>query len=439
MELSTYLKMYPCQDEPHNLLLYATARSAIVKLDRSVVSDARLGRLSDEEQTLLTKLGILVPDKHLEQEQMRFLFENGKNLNRPFTALVTMNLDCNLACSYCFEDHFKASRYMNLDTADLLISYVSLQIEKGMDVVLDFYGGEALLSLAMLKYIAARIRTKAIKAGVTASFNLVSNATLLIKDVALELRELGFVNVRFTLDGPPDVHNTQRPFINGKGSFERIIQNLGQVCDILTVQLGGNFTQDNYREFPRLLDILIERGITPDRLGSVMFSPVTPKAGEAGLSDFSTGCASLNEPWLIEASLFLRHEVLRRGFYTPKPKIAACMIEFDNDLVINYDGSLYKCPAFMGWEDLRIGTLADGIKDYRNSHNLDVWKTDECLNCPYLPLCFGGCRFLRRLQTGAIDGVDCRKEYFDAALEKIIMQDLEIRQQQTVREPVTNG
>lgn len=328
---------------------------------------------------------------------------------------------------------------MSRGTADLLISYVSEKIDKGIDVILDFYGGEALLSLAMLKYIATQIRTKAMNAGVNASFNLVSNATLLIKDVALELKELGFINVRFTLDGPPDVHNFQRPFINGKGSFERIIKNMEQVCDILTVQLGGNYTQDNYRKFPRLLDLLIERGITPDRLGSVMFSPVTPKAGEAGLSDFSTGCASLNEPWLIEASLFLRHEVLRRGFYTPKPKIAACMVEFDNDLVINYDGSLYKCPAFMGWEDLKIGTLANGILDYKNSHNLDVWKTDECLNCSYLPLCFGGCRFLRRLKTGAIDGVDCRKQYFDAALEEIITQDLETRHNQAKGKFITNS
>lgn len=58
---------------------------------------------------------------------------------------------------------------------------------------------------------------------------------------------------------------------------------------------------------------------------------------------------------------------------------------------------------------------------------MDVWKCEECLDCPYLPLCFGGCRFLQRLQTGAIDGIDCRREYLDAALEKIVRQDIELR------------
>ena len=103
------------------------------------------------------------------------------------------------------------------------------------------------------------------------------------------------------------------------------------------------------------------------------------------------------------------------------------MVEFENDLIVGWDGSLYKCPAFMGWDDLKIGTLAGGIGDYRESHNLDVWKNEECLECPYLPLCFGGCRFLQRLRTGAIDGIDCRKQYFDEALERIVRQDIELR------------
>jgi uncharacterized protein len=58
--------------------------------------------------------------------------------------------------------------------------------------------------------------------------------------------------------------------------------------------------------------------------------------------------------------------------------------------------------------------IGAGVQDYGQTYNLDVWKTDECLDCAYLPLCFGGCRFLRRLRTGAIDGVDCRKAIYDA-------------------------
>ena len=426
MDISSYIKIYPCSDAPDKVLVYSTARGSVVRLDRSVMDEAWSRGLPSHDQQALAGVGILVPDWYEEREQMRTIFDQANRHAATYTALVTMNLDCNLACSYCYEENFRGNKYMSPETADLLVQHLGAQIGKGMNLAIDFYGGEALLSLPLMKEIALRLSTMAREAGVSATFNLVSNGTLLMRSVAEELKDLGFVSIRFTIDGPPDIHNKQRPYLSGKGSFNRILENLDQACDLLSVQLGGNFTRDNYRQFPQLLDILLDCGITPDRLGTVLFSPITPKTGDAGLGDFATGCACPNEPWLVEASLFLRQEVLRRGFKAPKPKLSACMVEFENDVVVNYDGSLYKCPAFMGWEDLRIGTLGSGINDYHQSHNMDVWKNNECLDCAYLPLCFGGCRFLRRLRTGAIDGVDCRREFLDAALEQILLQDLAI-------------
>jgi len=432
MELTRYLKIFQPPQSTDQLIIYATARGSIVRIPISLLDDIRANRLAPDEELTLVRLGILVPDTVAERDELRTLFDRASNQDRPFTALVTLNLDCNLNCIYCYENHFRGKKYMTMKTATTLIEYVkSRGFLSGKDVVLDFYGGEALLSIPLLRHIAAAASNAAASAGRKFAFNIVTNGTLLSRDLVNELNHIGLQNVRVTLDGPPEVHDNQRPFRSGAGSFEHIVKNMEMICDFVTLQLGGNYTRDNFLQFPKLLDILLHRGLTPERLDSVMFSPVTPTAGEAGLRDFSIGCASPSEPWLVEASIFLRREILMRGFDTPKPKLAACMVEFDSDLVINWDGSLYKCPAFMGWDDLRIGTLAKGICNYDESHNMDVWKVDKCLDCSYLPLCFGGCRFLRRLRTGAIDGVDCRKEYFDAALEQIIFQDIDIRPHKT--------
>jgi len=428
MELTRYLKIFQSPQSTDSLILYATARGSIVRVPKSLLEDAKTGRLSSEEESALVRLGILVPDTAAEREELRSLFDRANNQDRPFTALVTLNLDCNLACIYCYENHFRGKKYMTMETATTLIEYVKARgFLSEKDVVLDFYGGEALLSMSIMRHIAVSASNAAVSTGRKFTFNIVTNGTLLTRDLVNELRHIGLQSVRFTIDGPPEVHDKQRPFRSGAGSFEQILNNMELICDLATLQLGGNYTRNNFLQFPNLLDILLRRGLTPERLGTVMFSPVTPTAGEAGLRDFSIGCASPSEPWLVEASIFLRREILLRGFNTPKPKLAACMVEFNSDLVINWDGSLYKCPAFMGWDDLRIGTLVNGICSYDESHNMDVWKVDRCLDCSYLPLCFGGCRFLRRLRTGAIDGVDCRKEYLDAALEQIILQDIEIR------------
>ena len=121
--------------------------------------------------------------------------------------------------------------------------------------------------------------------------------------------------------------------------------------------------------------------------------------------------------------MFLREETLKRGFGVEKPAMGVCMVELTNNLVVNYDGTLYKCPAFMGWPEMAVGTLADGVSDYSVSHNLDIWKNDDCLECAYLPLCFGGCRLLPLLNHGVINRVDCRKEFYDTTLERFILQD----------------
>ncbi|CAH2030164.1 geopeptide radical SAM maturase [Trichlorobacter ammonificans] len=431
MELSRYLKIFPpaVENGPH--LLYSTLRGALLHIPAELLAALQEGSLEPEEQELLARLGILVPDALAERERLRGFFAEAEQRSDRFTYVVTLNLDCNLACPYCYEDHFRGRRYMSDDTASLLIDAATGgPLARGRNLRTEFYGGEPLLSLPLLCRIAAALQRAAAEQGLSYSFMLVTNGTLLTRQVVEELLPLGLAGARVTLDGPPDIHNRQRPFVSGQGSFERILDNLADVCDLTAIQLNGNYTRENYRRFPELLDLLPARGLTPDKLRAVTFNPVTPTAGEAGLSDFSLGCACMAEPWLIEAGLFLRGEILKRGYHTPRIRFNACVVEFESDLVVNYDGSLYRCPAFMGWNDLCIGSLAEGVKDYRDSHRLGLWQNDECLDCPYLPLCFGGCRFLRRLRTGAIDGVDCRRDYLDAALERLLRQDLEQRDRQ---------
>jgi uncharacterized protein len=380
--------------------------------------------LSDRERQILIDNGVLVSSLEGEREEMLGNFQRANAMKRPFSALVTLTLECNLACPYCFEDPFRGRFVMDAETADLLVQRLSERMAEGLDVTVDFYGGEALLRLDLLQGIAERLKTAARLHGVAFAFNLFSNGVLLTRSVVQELLPLGLAALRLTIDGPSDIHDIQRPFVSGRGSFAVILKNLVAVHDLVPVDLGGNYTRDNYQRFPELLDIMLEAGIDPASLKAVGFSPVMPKADGSGLGDHAATCACNSEPWAIEANLFLRGEIIRRGYPVSRLQASACMIEFANDLVVGYDGSLYKCPVFMGQERMRVGSLAEGVGDYRQSHNLDVWKNVECLECAYLPLCFGGCRFLRKLKTGAIDGVDCRRAMLDATLETVVRQDL---------------
>ncbi len=143
---------------------------------------------------------------------------------------------------------------------------------------------------------------------------MITNGTLLTPDVVGRLKPLGLKIASVTLDGPKEIHDQFRPFKSGKGTFDTIVRNVKDVCDMINIHIGGNYTKDNYSEFPSLLDYLMDNGLTPDRISSLNFYPVIKESPEFALPDFTGGCVSINEPWLFDAGIFLRREILKRGY-----------------------------------------------------------------------------------------------------------------------------
>ena len=128
MQVSRYIKIYPAPDDPDRVLIYSTLRGAVLQVSRPVAEALRGGTLEGEERETMTRLGILVPDALAEQRQVAGYFDWANADARRFTALVTLNLDCNLACPYCYEDHFRGKSYMIEATADLLVETLDVAL-----------------------------------------------------------------------------------------------------------------------------------------------------------------------------------------------------------------------------------------------------------------------------------------------------------------------
>ena len=422
MHLSRYLKVFPSKTKPDYLLLFSTLRTSSALVSAATLKSVLAGADTGADSEALVRLGMLVPDLEAEREQMRSMIDRMNARSRRFHTVVVLNLDCNLNCGYCYEEPFRGEQYMSPETAQLLVqTLVRDQIGAGKDLFISFYGGEPLLSEDLIRSISLPLQQAAAQKGVRYDFSLVTNGTLLNREAALRLLPLGLKGAKFTLDGPREIHDRQRPYASGSGSFDTIVDNIAAVWDLVPIVLGGNFYQESYRLFPRLLDQMVERGITTEKIQQVLFTPITPKAGCA---EHSSGCACSSEPWLIEASTYLREEIMSRGFATGKPTVSACVVELKDNVVVGCDGSLYKCPAFMGWEGFQIGTLSQGIGEYAESHGIGSWQNEACLDCAYLPICFGGCRFMNLLQGKGMRDLDCRRELLDATLETFILQNM---------------
>lgn len=407
-------------------MLFSTLTTAVANITSDVVQDIEKGKLSASERRSLRDEGFLVRNDDVETKKALRYIEDVNAENTTFSSLVVLNLDCNLACKYCFEGTRKGKLYMSADTADMFVDYVRSRDLEGKDTInIMFYGGEPLLSMDTIARISEKLLTIAEAREMEYEFCLTSNGTLLTPRNVEKLKSLGLIGASITLDGPKHVHDAYRPFKTGKGSFDVIVDNIENACSLIDVQIGGNFTQGNYRAFPELLDCFLDRGLTPDKIAQVRFDPVVNEKSEFAFPDFHEGFLSVNEPWLDEAIVFLREEILKRGFRTLAVGPAVCMMEIRDNVAVNYDGTLYKCPGLIGRKEFCVGDLASVITDFRASHGIDSWKkNEECLACSYLPLCFGGCKYLKLQEDGTMDGVICRKDFFDKTLARLVFQDV---------------
>jgi uncharacterized protein len=426
MILSRYCKSYHSTEDSDSVVLYSTKKASSILLPFSMLADIESGNLIEEEKETLEELGFLVKDHDTETTEVSGLIGELNTLNKTFHVKPVMNLDCNLACKYCFEGQRKGKFYMTQETADSFIHFVGERISADLfeEVGITFYGGEPLLSLDLILYMSGKLKKLSESKGLRFSFSFITNGTLFTRKTVEKLIPLGLKSAAITIDGPREIHDFFRPFKGGAGSFDAIFRNVGEVCGITDVQIGGNFTRESYKEYPLLLDIMLASGLTPDKISQVRFDPVMREREGIASPGFHEGCVSLSEPWLFEAMVFLREEILKRGFSSGKIMPSTCMMEYTHSLVLNHDGSIYKCPGFIDRPEFKVGDLRKGIEDYKHSHNLESWKNEECLECAYLPLCFGGCRYMKFIRDGNMKGVDCRKPYYDATLEAFVKQDI---------------
>lgn len=426
MKPSRYIRAYPCEGEPERRILFSPKKASIILLKEASYLALQNGTLSPSDEAVLARMGMVVEDAEDERVGVLGFFDRLNARNRVLNITVVLNLDCNFSCIYCYEGGLKGKLYMSQLTADHLIDFIKTHfIGEKNELLIDFYGGEPLLSIPLIRYISNAARAYTQSRGASYRFTLVTNGSLFKRKTAEELFDLGLESVKITLDGPAETHNRSRPYKSGAPSFDHIIGNILDAWDIVKIGIGGNFERHNYRKFVPLLDYLEEVGLTPDRIAWVKFDPVT-KPPDDGFSPagYKGGCASINEPWILDAEAFLREEILKRGYRTQKVQPVTCIVEMKDSYVVNFDGVIYKCPAFIGRKGYEAGDVENGVTDYTASYKIGYWKNEECAECDYLPLCFGGCRYMSFLRNGNLDALDCRKAYLDAALETLIKQEI---------------
>ena len=418
-------------------------------LDRAARGDAE--PRNDDERTaydVLKENGFLVTNREADRRALGQYFTAVRNDNAELHVTVLTTLQCNFACDYCFQgdhgDYNKFADKMSLETAARVGDWIENEIDRVQPekLTLMFFGGEPLLNLPVMYYLAERMWDASAMRGVPMGITIITNGLLLTPAVVDRMLPYGLNGVKITLDGDHDTHNRMRPLRGGQGTFERIVENIRQVAGRCAIAIGGNFDESSVDSYPALLEYLRAQPFA-DNLVSVNFKPIVraqkvaaPKGiltltpvdadnrplngtcmtnvGEGG----GMGCDSC--AFLDDKMTFLREETKRHGFPTSDGvHNGPCHIHHTNAQTIGPDGSLYACPGFTGEKGLSTGHI-DGRQDawresaHQRFDRLHPW--DECKDCAFIPVCAGGCLVASHTQLGDMNLPTCHKPSFESAL-----------------------
>jgi uncharacterized protein len=393
----------------------------------------------------LTQHGFLVPDRAQERQALESYFRNVRESTDQLRVTVLTTLQCNFACDYCIQgdhgDYNKSATKMSLETAARVAAWTESRLDAlcPESFALTFFGGEPLLNLPVMYYLAERLWASCQARGVRMLINVITNGLLLSRELVERLNACGLNGIKITLDGDRDTHNRMRPLRGGQGTFDRIINNVREIAHLTRVSVGGNFDMETADSYPALLDFLHEQEFA-DKLARVSFKPVirekrsAPK-GLIPLTAVSTEGRPLNGACMTSAGTgvnrvcdtcnfvdekmaFLREETKKRGFATVDGvHMGPCEIHKANAHTIGPEGSLFACPGFAGEALQSIGHIDGRQEDYRSHalrqfERLSAWT--QCDDCSFIPVCAGGCTVAAHNELGDMHAPNCHKTSFEA-------------------------
>lgn len=130
---------------------------------------------------------------------------------------------CNLQCSYCYVK--KGSDKLTKEVAKRLVDAIKKDVQiYGLKIVrLKFAGGEPLLALPVIEFLAQHI-TQELATYVKINLSIITNGTLLTLKNILILKELG-IKITVSLDGIGD-YNSARIYKHGGSSYNNVISKI---------------------------------------------------------------------------------------------------------------------------------------------------------------------------------------------------------------------
>ena len=310
--------------------------------------------------------------------------------------------DCNFRCRYCFADegaYHSKRESMDFETAKKAVDFLIANSGNRKVLEMDFFGGEPLMNFEVLKKTVYYAKEAGAKAGKKFLFTTTTNA-LLLNDEIIEFFNAEMENIVLSLDGRKEVHDAIRTTVNGKGTFDLIIDKIKKFISLRgnkSYYVRGTFTAKNL-DFGQDVLFIADQGVD-----SISMEPVVTDIPDLQIREEHIPAIEKEYENLCDA--YLKREAEGKGFNffhfnidleggpCLSKRVSACGAG-NEYFSVTPNGDLYPCHQFAGDENFRMGSVFEGITrtDIREKFkNSCLFTRKKCEGCFAKFICSGGC------------------------------------------------
>ncbi|MBQ7660253.1 MAG: radical SAM protein [Alphaproteobacteria bacterium] len=344
---------------------------------------------------------------------------------------LIMTNRCNLACKYCFYQNTQHLQHtkMSFDTAqkalDLFVEKQNKN-EQSQDWFsqITFYGGEPLINFDCIQKTTDYIQKLKSENKLSPKTQLVINTNgVLINQAVINWAKENHVQVQLSIDGNKNIHDKNRVFATGQGSYAKTIKGLNNLIknDIDVLPLI-TVTNDNLPQLPKLISQLCKKYKLKHYGMNLLID-----LGKQPISNYPKDAAKQ----MIEcnhktSALGASDDAIDALFKTIKNfSIVKQSCGISRKMTVFPDGKILACQAISDCDRAVIGSVSTGLS---RLNNIRYWKNysrfnhEKCLKCKYIAFCGAGCvasAWFRHQKFETIDLHYCKwlknimKKYFN--------------------------
>ncbi|MEG0693034.1 MAG: thioether cross-link-forming SCIFF peptide maturase, partial [Oscillospiraceae bacterium] len=318
--------------------------------------------------------------------------------------------DCNLRCKYCFAstgDFGVGRKLLDEATGKKAIDFLLEHSNGRRNIELDFFGGEPLMNMPVVKAVVKYARSKEKEYNKNFRFTITTNGVLL-DDENIDFINKEMSNVVLSIDGRKEVNDNMRPAINGKGSYDIIMPKFKDLVEKRgkdQYYVRGTFTKHN-------LDVI---NLNQEGFDQISVEPVVADKN-AAYAITETDLPRVFEEYENLAKHIIETKQNGTGFnffhFMLDLDQGPCAIKrlrgcgCGNEYVaVTPDGDIYPCHQFVGMNDWKMGSVYDGSLnlDMKNDFaKANVYSKEECSKCWAKFYCSGGCNANNLQYAGGI-------------------------------------